>query len=174
MELSENSTLNKLIMLFVLDKIDFPVEEDTLLAICASSNSWMIWMEAKETISLLLDTQFIYQSVHENKMYYHITPDGRMCLAHFYTRIPSSLRSEIIEYIKEKRMSVRRQQEYASNYNKNDDGSYTVQLKIIDPTQTMLEIKLNVSSRHTAKLLYETWPKKAAQVFYSLHEQLID
>ena len=97
-----------------------------------------------------------------------------MCLSHFYTRIPSSLRAEITDYIKENRMSFRRKQEYFRNYYKNADGSYTVQLKIMDPTQTMLEIKLNVSNRHVAKLVYNKWEEKAAQIFYSLHEQLID
>ena len=160
MELSGNTTINKLIMLFVFDKMDFPIMEDTVFNLCTMSNSWISWME--------------YQSVHENKVYYSITPDGRMCLSHFYTRIPSSLRAEITEYVKENRMSFRRKQEYFRNYYKNADGSYTVQLKIMDPAQTMLEIKLNVSNRHIAKLVYNKWEEKAAQVFYSLHEQLVD
>lgn len=174
MELSGNTTINKLIMLFVFDKMDFPIMEDTVFNLCTMSNSWISWMECKETIAQLLETGFIYQSVHENKVYYSITPDGRMCLSHFYTRIPSSLRAEITEYVKENRMSFRRKQEYFRNYYKNADGSYTVQLKIMDPAQTMLEIKLNVSNRHIAKLVYNKWEEKAAQVFYSLHEQLVD
>ena len=147
MELSGNTTINKLIMLFVFDKMDFPIMEDTVFNLCTMSNSWISWMECKETVAQLLETGFIYQSVHENKVYYSITPDGRMCLSHFYTRIPSSLRAEITEYVKENRMSFRRKQEYFRNYYKNADGSYTVQLKIMDPAQTMLEIKLNVSNQ---------------------------
>ena len=138
MELSVNSTLNKLMLLFVFDKMDFPIMEDNVLNICSNNNNWIPWMECKETLAQLLDAGFIYQSVHENKIYYSITPDGRMCLSHFYTRIPSSLRAEITDYIKEKRMSFRRKQEYFRNYYKNADGSYTVQLKIMDPAQTML------------------------------------
>ena len=174
MDLSPDTTGNKLIMLFVFDKMDFPVMEDTLLNICSMGNPWIPWMECKETVSQLLDAGFIFQSVHENKIYYSMTPDGRACLSHFYTRIPSSLRSEITEYVKENRLSYRRKQEYFRNYYKNADGSYTVQLKIMDPTQTTLEIKLNVSNRQTAKAVYNKWEDKAAQVFYSLHEQLID
>ena len=174
MELSGSTTLNKLIMLFVFDKMDFPIMEDTLLGLCSSSYTWIPWIECKEKIGQLLETGFIYQSIHENKVYYSITPDGRMCLSHFYTRVPSSLRAEITEYVKENRMSFRRKQEYFRNYYKNADGTYTVQLKIMDPAQTMLEIKLNVSNRYIAKLVYNKWEEKAAQIFYSLHEQLID
>ena len=174
MELSVNSTLNKLMLLFVFDKIDFPITESNVLNICTNNNNWIPWMECKETLGQLLEAGFIYQSVHENNIYYSITPDGRMCLSHFYMRIPTSIRAEITEYIKENRMSFRRKQEYFRNYYRNADGTYTVQLRISDPAQVMLEIKINVSNRHTAKLVYNKWEEKAAQIYYSLHEQLIE
>lgn len=174
LDLSINSTLNKLILLFVFDKMDFDVMDDNILNISSQTNNWIPWMECKETIGQLLEVGFIYKSVHENKIYYRITPDGRMCLSYYYTRIPASLRAEINEFVKENRMNFRRKQEYFRNYYKNPDGTYTVQLKIADPAQTMLEIKINVSNRHTAKTVYNKWEDKAAQIYYLLHEQLID
>ena len=41
MELSGNTTINKLIMLFVFDKMDFPIMEDTVFNLCTMSNSWI-------------------------------------------------------------------------------------------------------------------------------------
>lgn len=174
MDFSVNSTLNKLMMLFVFDKMDFPIMEDNILNICSNNNSWIPWMECKETVGQLLESGFIFQSIHENKIYYNITPDGRMCLSHFYTRIPASLRKEITDYVKENRMIFRRKQEYFRNYYRNADGTYTVQLKIADLTQVILEVKINVSNRQNAKLVYNKWEEKAAQIYYSLHEQLIE
>ena len=174
MDLSVNSTLNKLILLFVFDKMDFPVLEDNILNIASQSNNWIPWMECRETIGQLLESGFIFQSIHENKIYYSITPDGRLCLSHFYTRVPTSLRSEVTDYVKDNRMNFRRKQEYFRNYYRNPDGTYTVQLTIADAGQTIMDLKLNVSTRHTAKLVYGKWEEKAAQVYYLLHEQLID
>lgn len=174
MELSGISTVNKLVLLFVFDKMDVPITENTIVEMCTSRNAWITYMDCKQAMGQLLEAGFIYQSTHERNSYYSITPDGRMCLAHFYMRIPSSTRNEITEYIKENRMTFRRKQEYFRNYYKNADGTYTVQLKIVDPVQTALEIKLNVANRHTAKLVYNKWEDKAAQVFYTLHELLID
>lgn len=148
--------------------------EDNILNLSSQSNNWIPWMECKETIGQLLEAGFIYQSIHEKKIYYSVTPDGRVCLSHFYMQIPATLRGEITDYIKDNRMSFRRKQEYFRNYFRNPDGTHTVELKIIDPAQTVLEIKLNVSSRHTAKLVYNKWEEKAAQIYYLLHEQLID
>ena len=174
MELSGTSTLNKLVLLFVFDKMDVPITENTIMEMCTYSNNWFTYMDCKQALAQLLETGFIYQSTHEQNIYFSITPDGRMCLANFYMRIPTSLRTEITEYIKENRMTFRRKQEYFRTYNKNADGTYTVQLKIIDPVSTTLEIKLNVANRHKAKTVLNKWEEKAAQVYYALYEMLID
>jgi len=174
MDYSVNQTLNKLIVLLILDKMDFPTMEDNILNIATMWNNWIPWMECKETIHLLLESGFIFQSIHENKVYFKITPDGRTCLSHFYTRVPTSLRSEITEYVKDNRMDFRRKQEYFTTYSRNSDGTYTVELKIASLGQTAMELKLNVSTRHTARLVCEKWDEKAAQVYYLLYEQLID
>lgn len=174
MEISNNSTVNKLILLFVFDKMEVPVTQNTLIEMCTGLNSWITYMDCIDALNQLLDVNFIYQTAHEKTTYYNITPDGRMCLANFYTRIPSSLRTEITQYVKENRMTFRRKQEYFRNYYKNDDGTYTVVLKIVDPVQTTLEIKMNVANRTAAKNVYKNWEDKAAQVFYTLHELLVD
>ncbi len=71
-------------------------------------------------------------------------------------------------------MNFRRKQEYFRTYSKNNDGTFTVHLKVIDPAQTLLELKIIVSNRQTAKAVYNRWEEKAGQIYYLLHEQLID
>ena len=175
MEFLDESTMNKLILLYVFDTMDVPITEDTILEMCTSRNTWLAYMDCVITIQKLLDSGFIIRPTKEkNNNYFSLTADGRQCLALFYTRIPASLRTEITEYVRKNRMTMRRKQEYYRNYYKNTDGTYTVQLKIVDPVQTTLEIKLNVANRNTAKQVYEKWENKAAQVYGKLHEELID
>ena len=174
MEITDESTINKLILLFVFEAMDVPITNNTIIEMCTSRNSWLSYMDCTLTISQLVDAGFIYRTSKEKNSYYNITADGRQCLSLFYTRIPSSLRTEITEYVRENRMKIRRKQDYYSSYYKNQDGTYTVQLKIVDPVQTTLEIKLNVANRNTAKMVYEKWENKASLVYGFLHEELID
>lgn len=174
MELTDESTVNKLILLFVFEAMDVPITDNTIIEMCTSRNTWLSYMDCTLTINQLVDAGFIYRTSKEKNCYYNITADGRQCLSLFYTRIPSSLRSEITEYVRENRMKIRRKQDYYSSYYKNQDGTYTVLLKIVDPVQTTLEIKLNVANRNTAKMVYEKWGLKASQVYGFLHEELID
>lgn len=181
MEIADESIVNKLIMLYVFEAMDVPLTEKTIIELCTSRNTWLSYMDCTITIDLLVRSGFIYQSVKDKNQaikdktaYYSITADGRQCLDLFYTRIPSSLRTEITEYVKENRMTIRRKQEYYCNYYKNNDGTYTVQLKIVDPVQTTMELKLNVANRNTAKAVYGRWEEKAAQIYGYLHEELVD
>lgn len=172
--MSVNSTVNKLMLLFVFDKLDFPILEDSFLNICSNANAWIPWMECRETMSQLLASGFIHQSFADKKIYYKITPDGRQCLMHFYQKIPSSIRSDISEYVKANRTNFKRRQEYMRDYFQNDDGSYTVVLKIADVDTTTLEVRLSVPTRAIAKQIHSKWEEKASQVYYMLHEQLVE
>lgn len=174
MEIADESTVNKLILLYVFEAMDFPITGNTIIELCTSRNTWLSYMDCMITINQLLEAEFITRSNKEKNSYYHITANGRQCLSSFYTRIPSSLRAEITDYIKQNRMTMRRKQEYYRNYSKNNDGTYTVQLKIVDPVQTTLEIKLNVANKNTAISVYNKWEGKAAQIYGYLHEELID
>ena len=63
-----------------------------------------------------------------------------------------------------------------SDYFKNDDGTYTVILKILPSTeqQPLLELKLNIPSRITAKWIYKNWKDKAAVIYELINENLIE
>lgn len=173
----QDSTLNKLILLFVFEKMEIPVSEETLVELCSSDNEWIPnYLECKETLVQLLDAGFVYatNSNSQTGPLYTITPDGRVCLAHFFIRIPSSIREDITEFTKENRVRYRKKQEYLSDYKKNPDGSYTVNLKIIEPAQPVLEINLVVPDRHKAKWIFQNWKENAPQVYASLYSQLVE
>ena len=84
------------------------------------------------------------------------------------------MRESISEFIKANRMKYRRRQEYITDYFKNADGSYTVVLKIIEPAQPVLEVKMTVPSRHTAKWINKQWEERAPQVYATLYDMLVD
>ena len=174
MQVKGDSSLNKLILLFVFDKMEVPLSENTVLDMCCSSNNWLAYMDCQPILSQLLENGWIYNINSEGEPLYTITPDGRICLANFFIRIPTSIRQEISLFIKNNRSKYRRKQECVADYYMNKDGTYTVYLKIIDPVQPALELKLVVPNRQTAKDIYKKWGDKASDVYRTLYENLVD
>lgn len=182
---NDASKLNSLILLFVFDKMDVPLTESTVLEMCTSRNNWINYMECKQAFDILIKNNFISlvsttkgplntSGIATVENSYALTVDGRMCLSHLFYYIPASLRAQIVDYVTENRMHYRRRQEYTRDYYMNEDGTHTVVLGIKDPTKQILEIKINVDSRSTAKSICNKWDEKASLIYSNLYELLDD
>lgn len=174
MLLKGDAKLNKLILLFVFDKMECPLSENTVIDMCCSSNSWLSYMDCTPMINKLLDSNLIANVASYGDALYSITPDGRSCIADYYVDIPSSLREDISAYIKQNRAKYRKKQECRADYHMNKDGTYSVYLRIVEPTQPLLELKFNVPTRQMAKNIYKDWEEKAGNVYSIIYDALID
>lgn len=165
---------NKLILLFVFDKMECPLSENTIIDMCCSSNTWISYMDCKPMLNKLLSEGFIYNVANYGDALYTITPEGRYCLAEFYVKIPSSIRESISTFIKSNRTRYRRKQECTADYYMNKDSTYTVYLKINDVSQPSLELKFTVPNRPIAKSIYKKWEEKAGNLYALIYENLVD
>ena len=55
----------------------------------------------------------------------------------------------------------------------NKDGTYTVNLKIVEPAQPVLELKMVVPNRVSAKDIYKKWEEKGSVIWDLLYENLV-
>ena len=169
-----DTTISKLILLYVFDQMEIPITIETLNDMCCSQNDWLTYMTLTEVLSDLVQANFVFRDNSTKTAYYKITSEGRDCLNYFYMKIPSSTRKEICSYIKKNRQEYKRRQEYFKDYFKNRDGSYTVYLKIIDSLGPKLELKLNVSNRAEAVTVYKKWDESASDVYSAIYQILIE
>lgn len=177
MEFEQDNTIQKLKLLFVLEKLEIPLTENNIIDICTSSNNWFSYLDLKEAMYELIEVGFICENkVNGEETRYTITFDGRNCLSHFYYRIPKDIREKITEYSQENRMNLKRKQEYVSEYSKNPDGTYTVLLKIKEPvlTSTLLELKLKAPNRQSAVEATKRWTDKAPAIYENIYDNLLD
>jgi len=163
--------MKKLILLFVFEKMEFPLTDESLNDIVARNPEWMTYMDFREALFLLIENKFVYQTTAGSETCFHITQDGRGCLGHFYQKIPASVREEIIEFARENRQKFKRRQEYTWDYYKNADGTYTVVLRIQTQAagDNLLEIKFKTDTRAGAKTAAGKWRDKAASIYEALY-----
>ncbi len=167
-----DSKVQKLIILFVFDKMAIPLSEATLLDVCTSDNNWLTYMECKQYLAELIDTNLVYRVPKTDNL--NITQDGVSCLALFFTRIPASVRDDITNYTRENRMRFKKRQSYFCDYSKNADGTYTVLMRINNDSSTLMELKMVVANRQVAKFIYKNWVDKASSTYAILHDTLLD
>ena len=62
LEYTQDSTINKLKLLFLLDKMEIPLTENNIIDICTSRNNWINYMDCKEILWQLLEVGFIFKN----------------------------------------------------------------------------------------------------------------
>ena len=177
MEVVQDKTIQKIKLLYVLEKMEIPLTENNLIDICTSSNNWFTFFDLKEALYQLIEVGFVFENKVENEeSKYSITFDGRECLSHFHYRIPKNTKDQIIAYAQDNLLHLKRSQEYLSEYSKNEDGSYTVTLKIKDPSSTgsLMVLKLKASTSKVALDITQKWTNKAPQIYENIYDSLLD
>ena len=177
MDFVADNTVNKLILLYVLENMDIPLTETSILEICSSQNSWVNYMDCKDLLYQLLNAKFIYKpNTDSDENRYNITVAGRECLSQFYTRIPASLRDNISQFAQENKLQFKRNQEYIAKSYKNEDGSYMVDLKILEPltTESIFTLSLKTDPRHNATVACKKWRELAANIYEYVYNKIID
>lgn len=174
MQIRGETSVNKLILLFVFDKMESPLTERTILDMCCSSNMWLNYMDCLMLIRRLGEDGFICQIPSSDDPLYAITPEGRETLANFYINIPRSKREEISRFVKNNSVKYRNKQECKSDYFQNSDGSWSVHLKILGSLQPMLELKFVVPDKKTAYYIFQKWEDKALEMYSVVYETLVD
>ncbi len=175
MQIQGEMSVNKLIVLFVFDKMETALSERTVVETCTTANSWLNYMDCMDILPRLVDDGFLCRlPSSEEDILYTLTSDGRESLNNFYITIPKSIRDEITSFIKKNSGKLRNRQECKSDYYQNVDGTYTVFLKILSPGQPMLELKFVVPDKKTAQNIYKNWECKASDLYSAIYETLVD
>ena len=170
----ENTTVNKLILLYTLDKMEVPLQENLILDM-VTENEWLSYMDAKVALTDLIKKNMITNmSTKGCNPRYAITSDSREGLKHYFVEIPSSIRESIAEVVKLNKIKYRKKQDYFSDYYQNADGTYTVVLRIDSTSNSLMDLKLVVQNRTKAKWLYKQWREKASATYEFILEKLID
>ncbi|MBE5746367.1 MAG: DUF4364 family protein [Clostridiales bacterium] len=174
MNFRPDTMLSKLILLYVFDKIEIALTENTIMNICWSSNNWLNYMEIVDILPQLIEMNFVNKTKDaDGEERYVIAEQGRKCLELFYSQIPEKLRDEITNYCRENRMDLKRSQEYVCSFVKLKDDNYMTTLKIKDITESnAIDIKIKFPTRNQAVNACKMWKKNAPFVYASIYEAL--
>jgi len=177
MERVQDNTIPKIKLLYILEKMEIPLTENNIIDICTSRNNWFTYFDLKQVLYQLIEIGFIFENKIENEeSKYSITFNGRECLSHFHYRIPKDIREKINTFAQDNLIHLKRSQEYLSEYSRNEDGSYTVTLKIKDPSSTgsLMVLKLKASTSKIAVDITQKWTSKAPQIYENIYDSLLD
>ena len=171
MQKKDSLLLYKLIVLYMLSRVDFPL---TKAQICdfILEKEYTDFLTLQQSISELIDSDMIKAKPIRNRTHLSVTDDGLNTLKYFQNRISPTIRNEIDAYFKENEMSMRNEVSVLSDYVMMPSGEYEARLKAIDKGSCLVGVTLTVPNEEIASSICEKWQKKNQKIYQYLIENL--
>lgn len=161
---SDAFTLYKLIILYLIDKVDFPLTNGQISNIVLELN-YTNYFNVQYSISELIETELVNSEKIGTKTYYCISNLGKDTLTFFDNMISPDIKDELSKYLKEHRYTLRDENSTLSEYFKVRDNNYIVRLRVMEKNEPIIDINIAVPSEEDAKNICENWSEKSQEIY---------
>ena len=170
--MSEPFTLYKLIILYMLQKVDFPLTNSQISEFILD-RGYTTYFTLQSVLSELAESDMIRQEIILNSSYYSLTESGEEALYYFQNRISKSIRDEIDTYISENKMQLRDDVSVLADYYKNTANEYSVRCIVKEKYSNPIELTITVPDEVQAKIVCRNWKDRCQQIYEHIMKQLL-
>ena len=170
---TDNKTLaeSKLIILYILNKVNKPIENEALLKLVLSITD-MNYFYFQQFLLDLLNTNYITCTNDESEPIYSITPAGKEVLELTKNIIPGFVKFKIDNDFKESLNQIKNEFSVIAEFEPLAENEYTVRCKIIEDTKPLFELQTFAGSNEQAKQMVDNWKNNANIIYPKILEIL--
>lgn len=169
--LQDPLTLYKLIVLYMLNRVSFPLTTAQLSDFILEQE-YTSFLTLQQVINELIDTDMISAQTIRNRTHLAITDEGKETLHFFENRISDAIKADVNEYLHRNEFTLRNEVSVMSDYYKSTSGEYEARLIAKDRGITLIDITLSVPVEEMAASICDNWQKKNQTIYKYLIEQL--
>lgn len=165
-------TLYKLIILFILDKVDFALTNAQLSNLILEKE-YTNYFNIQTAINELEASGLIQGETVRNSSYFLITPEGRETLSFFNKEISDAIKSEILAYLKANSYELREEVSTVADYYEAKKGEYIAHCFVREMDSKIVEISLSVPTEEEAIAICNNWKNKSQSIYAYLMKTLV-
>lgn len=168
---SKETAENKLILLYIIDRLDMPVSNLQVTRLVLE-NRFMNYFLLQQHLNELQESKFLSAETVEGKSLYKITGSGRKTLEYFTHLIPSGLKARMDSRFAEMRKDIRNETQVTADYTPESENKFTVSCKVGEDGFTLLKLDVTVGTKSDARLVCENWKKHSQQIYPEIIDTL--
>lgn len=171
--MTESLTLYKLIILYMLRKVTFPLTNGQLSDFILGQE-YTSYFHLQQAISEMLEAGLLTVEVVRNTSHYQMTDEGEQTLSFFENQIPEAIKDDIHKYLDENSYELRNEVSILADYDKVvSKDEYLVRCQVIEGQSTLIDLTLSVPEESLAKNICNNWPSKSQSVYAYLMKELM-
>lgn len=170
--MSEPLTLYKLIILYMLEKVDFPLTNAQISGFVLDKG-YTNYFHLQQAISELIDSSLIESKTLRNSSYFHITEQGAQTLSYFENQISDGIKKDISAFFNENMIQMRDELSAVADSYKSETGGYQVRCRLKKRDFPMVDLTIAVPTKEAADALCVNWKDKSQNIYENLIELLL-
>ena len=162
--LSEPKTLYKLMNLYMLKQVNFPLTNSQLTDFFLQ-HEYTSYFALQQVLNELLEAGLIRVHTNHNMSRYEITKEGEDTLEFFGKNISPAIIDDMDQYLKENRFRIRNEAGIISDFCKSTNQDYIVHCEVREGKTVLLDLSISVPDRDQAESMCSQWEKKNQEIY---------
>ena len=173
---SNNTTTlaeNKVLILYILNRIDKDIKEDDLFQIITSINQ-INYFYFKQLLTDLIDSKLVGTYTKEEESVIKITSDGKNAYTLTKDILPGIMKLKADNIFEKEFHMIEQAASISAEFIPKNENDYTIKCKVIENNETIFEVKTFAGSRDRAKRIVDNWNKNANKIYPKILNLLLD
>lgn len=170
--LSEPMTLYKLMNLYMLKQVDFPLTNSQLSNFFLD-REYTTYFTLQQALNELLEAGLIKTEMLHNSTRYEITKEGEETLEFFGKKISPAIISDMDNYLKENRFRMRNEVGLISDFYKSTNQDYIVHCEVREGKTVLLNVSVSVPDKDQAELMCSHWEERSQEIYAYIMKSLM-
>ncbi|WP_122643090.1 DUF4364 family protein [Luxibacter massiliensis] len=170
--MTETLTLYKLIILYMLKKVDFPLTTSQISEFILDKG-YTTYFKLQGALSEMLDSELLRVESTHNRTLYHLTENGDETIQYFKNKISPAIQKDINDFLKEKQYDLKEEAAVKADYYLNTNHEYEIRCQITENGFSLIDLKLTVPTEVEAETIVNHWTRKSQDVYASILAQLL-
>ena len=170
--LSEPMTLYKLMNLYMLKQVNFPLTNAQLTDFFLQ-HEYASYFTLQQALSELQESGLIRTESTHNSTRYVITREGEETLTFFGKNISPAIVEDMDNYLKENRFRMRNEVGVMADYYKSTTQDYVVHCEVRENKTTLIRLDLSVPDKEQAETMCNAWKTKSQEIYAHVMRTLL-
>lgn len=167
---SEATTLYKLMIIYMLSKVNFPLSNNQISEFMLDKQ-YTTYFALQEVLSALSEDGFIQVMNYRNSTQYKLTQEGSETIAFFNSKISNAIREEIDAYLKENKYDLKCEVGTTSDYYRSTSGDYVAHCQVKEGDTNLIELNISVPLEEQADAMCAKWKEASQEIYdYIIHK----
>ena len=162
--LAEPMTLYKLMNLYMLHQVNFPLT-NAQLSNFFLDREYTTYFTLQQALNELLDAGLVKKETMRNSSRYEITKEGEETLEFFGKNISPAIVSDMDEYLKQNRFRMRNEVGLISDFYKSTNQDYIVHCEVREGKAVLVNLDISVPDKEQAEIMCNHWKDRIQEIY---------